>query len=109
MFGKATGETFMAPPYTAASAWSSVTERCEMPKARTIALLSKNRQPLANNSFGDENVEAERRASQRAGAESSDDVVAFGREEIAVEWPRDAGAGGEASAAQDLARVKPGL
>jgi hypothetical protein len=59
--------------------------------------------------FGDENVEAERRASQRAGAESSDDVVAFGREEIAVEWPHDAGAGGEASAAQDLAPVKPGL
>jgi len=38
------------------------------------------------------------------------DVVAIGREEIAwVGWPRDAGAGGEASAAQDLARVKPGL
>jgi hypothetical protein len=59
--------------------------------------------------FGDENVEAERRASQHAGAESSDEVVAFGREEIAVERPRDAGAGGEASAAQNLAGVKPRL
>src|SRR5262249_37520041 len=35
--------------------------------------------------------------SQRAGAKSGDDVVAFGREEVAVEWPRDACAAGKAS------------
>src|SRR5262249_6942532 len=37
------------------------------------------------------------------------DVVALGGKEVAVEWTREPGTGGEASAAQHLARVEPGL
>src|SRR5262249_58213654 len=40
--------------------------------------------------------------SQRAGAKSGDDVVAFGREEVAVEWPRDVCAAGNASPRRTL-------
>src|SRR5262249_3947188 len=40
--------------------------------------------------------------SQRAGAKSGDDVVAFGREEVAVEWPRDVCAAGKASPRRTL-------
>src|SRR5215813_12706741 len=47
--------------------------------------------------------------SQRAGTKSGDDVVAFGREEVAVERTRDACTRGEASPAQHLARVEPRL
>src|SRR5262249_61410566 len=47
--------------------------------------------------------------SQRAGTKSGDDVVALGREEVAVERTRDACTRGEASPAQHLARVEPRL
>src|SRR5712691_4030508 len=48
-------------------------------------------------------------SSQRAGAEAGDDVVAVRREEVAVARARDPRAGGEASPAQHLARIEPGL
>src|ERR1700720_15998 len=48
-------------------------------------------------------------SSSSAGAKPGDDVVALGGEEVAVERTCKSCAGGEASAAQHLARVKPGL
>src|SRR5262245_61710546 len=47
--------------------------------------------------------------SQRAGTKSGDDVVALGREEVAVARPREPRTGGETSPAQHLARVEPRL
>src|SRR5262249_40630919 len=47
--------------------------------------------------------------SQRAGTKSGDDVVALGREEVAVARPREPCTGGETSSAQHLARVEPRL
>src|SRR5262249_18350014 len=47
--------------------------------------------------------------SQRAGPKSGDDVVALGREEVAVARTRDPCTGGEASSAQHLARIEPRL
>src|SRR6516162_6998045 len=47
--------------------------------------------------------------SQRAGTKSGDDVVALGREEVAVTRTRDPRTGGEASPAQYLARIEPRL
>src|SRR5262249_25430825 len=49
------------------------------------------------------------RSLSGAGAKSGDDVVALGGKEVAVERTRETGTGGEASAAQHLARVEPGL
>ena len=46
-------------------------------------------------------------SSQRAGAESSDDIVALWREEVPVARARDARTGGPAPSAQHLARVEP--
>src|SRR5262249_13662091 len=47
--------------------------------------------------------------SQRAGTKSRDDVVALGREEVAVARTREPCTGGETSPAQHLARVEPRL
>src|SRR5260370_4158397 len=47
--------------------------------------------------------------SQRAGTKPGDDIVALGREEVPVTGPCDPRTGGEASSAQHLARVEPGL
>ena len=48
-------------------------------------------------------------SSQRAGAESCDDIVAFRRKEIPVARARDARTGSPASSSQYLARVEPRL
>src|SRR6516165_9576918 len=47
--------------------------------------------------------------SQRAGTKSGNDVVALGREEVAVARTRDPCTGGETSSAQHLARIEPRL
>src|SRR5260370_13722149 len=55
------------------------------------------------------NARAPARRSQRAGAEAGEDVVAVGREEVAIGRAGDARTGGPAAASQHLACAEPGL